>query len=131
MKSAAMKKKYKENELRNRKAICCLTDDEYREIRKDITKLGVTMSEYLRRILFDKRAHLLIDSAQLVNWLDRVAVESQSSTLAIHRFTQNTFEGTLNRYRVDELMNLVGECISSQHNIGRCMRKLIKMINNN
>ncbi|TCD11481.1 hypothetical protein EZ449_04250 [Pedobacter frigidisoli] len=73
-----MKKSYKGNELRNRKAICCLTDEEHREIKTDITKLGVTMSEYLRRILFDRRAHLIIDSAQLIEWLDRIAIESSA-----------------------------------------------------
>ncbi|WP_316844636.1 plasmid mobilization protein [Pedobacter psychrodurus] len=126
-----MKKPYKENELRNRKAICCLTDEEYREIKKDITKLGVTMSEYLRQILFDKRAHLLLDSAQLVKWMDQIAIESRSSILAIHRFAQNPFEGTHDCCHADELRNLIDKCISSQHNIGRCMRKLIKVINNN
>jgi len=126
-----MKKSYKENELRNRKAICCLTDEEYRNIKKDIAKLGLTMSEYLRRILFDKRAHLLVDSAQLVNWLDKVAIESHCSTLSIQRFTNQQFEGQLGTCQIEELIGLVKKCITSHDSIGRCMRKLIRVIENN
>jgi hypothetical protein len=126
-----MKKSYKENELRNRKMICCITDEEYMKIKEDITKLGVTMSEYLRRILFDKRAHLLLDSAQLVDWLDKIAVESSSATLAIRNLTQKPYEVTLEGHYVDELMNSVANCVAAQRNIGRYMKKLIKLIGNN
>lgn len=126
-----MKKTYKENELRNRKAICCLTDEEYREIKKDITRLGVTMSEYLRRILFDKRAHLIIDSSQLVEWLDRIAIESSDSTRSIREFILKPFIITARGYQLDELLNLVVKCIECQSNIGKCMKKLIKLMEHN
>jgi hypothetical protein len=126
-----MKKSYKENELRNRKMICCVTDEEYKEIKGDITKLGVTMSEYLRRILFDKRAHLLLDSAQLIDWLDQIAVESSSVTLAIRNIMQKPYEVTLEGYQVDEFTKSVANCIASQRNISRYMKKLIKLIGNN
>jgi hypothetical protein len=126
-----MKKPYKENELRNRKMICCVTDEEYKKIKEDITKLGVTMSEYLRRILFDKRAHLLLDSAQLVDWLDKIAVESSSATLSIRNLTQKPYEVTPEGHYVDELMNSVANCVAAQRNIGRYMKNLIKLIGNN
>jgi hypothetical protein len=126
-----MKKSYKENELRNRKMICCVTDEEYKEIKGDITKLGITMSEYLRRILFDKKAHLLLDSAQLVDWLDKIALESSSVTLAVRNLIQKPNEVTLEGYHVDELMQSVVSCIVSQRNIARYMKKLIMLIGNN
>lgn len=109
-----------------------MTDKEYTEMKKEITKLGVTMSEYIRRILFDKRAHLLLDSADLVEWLDRVAVESGSSTLAIRNFVQKcAIELPADKYYMNELISLVAKCYESQYNIGKCMKKLIKLIGSN
>ena len=129
---SVMKKPYKVNELRNRKAICCMTDKEYTEMKKEISKLGVTMSEYIRRILFDKRAHLLLDSAHLVEWLDRVAIESGSSTFAIRNFVQKcAIESPADKYYMNELISLVAKCYESQYNIGKCMKKLIKLIGSN
>lgn len=131
-KKNVMKKPYKVNELRNRKAICCMTDKEYTEMKKEITKLDITMSEYIRRILFDKRAHLLLDSAHLVEWLDRVAVESASSTLAIRNFVQKcAIDLPTDKYYMNKLISLVAKCYESQYNIGKCMKKLIKLIGNN
>jgi len=126
-----MKKSYKENELRNRKLICCVTDEEFSEIKTDITKLGLTMSEYLRRILFDKRGHLLFDSAQLVEWMDKVAVESGSSSLAIQSFMQKYGETVIDPPSAKELIKLIAKWTYSKRNIAKYMKKLIEIIGNN
>ena len=126
-----MKKSYKENELRNQKLICCVTEEEFHAIKKDITKLGLTMSEYLRRILFDKRAHLLIDSAFLVYWMDKIAVESDSSSLALQSLLQRYGETMIERPGAEELIKLIAKWTSSRRDIARYMKKLIVLIGNN
>jgi hypothetical protein len=118
----------KQDQLRKRVTMWRLTEQEYGQIKKESTALGLSMSEYFRRLVFDKRSHLLVDAAILVKWLDAIAAESSSSNRALCRFIESSFDGESDEYCIIELGSLITNCIASQSNIEKCMKKLISLM---
>ena len=111
-----------------RKVMCRLTVDDFGQLKAESLSLGLPLSDYFRRLIFDKRAHLVVDAAKLVEWLDKVAVECSFSTDALKNYLSVQVRDPNNPEHFDKMYTLAGDCLTSQQNIEKCIKRLIKLI---
>jgi len=110
------------------KVMCRLTVDDYQQLKAESIALGLSLSDYFRRLVFDKRAHLIVDASKLVEWLDRVAVESNFSTDALKNYLSVQTRDPNNPEHFDKMYTLAGACLVSQQNIEKCIKRLIQLM---
>lgn len=123
-----MKKTNIPGPLYPRKVMCRFTVEEYEQLKTDSAALGLYMSDYFRRLIFEKRAHLLVDAAELVEWLDNIAIESSSSNQALWDYLKALPRSFDDRSRSDELGRLIVNYSYSLQNIERCIKHLIRLM---
>lgn len=111
-----------------RKVMCRLTVDDYQQLKAESLSLGLPLSDYFRRLIFDKRAHLVVDAAKLVEWLDKVSVECSFSTDALKNYLSVQVRDPNNPKHFDKMYTLAGDCLTSQQNIEKCIKRLIKLM---
>jgi len=111
-----------------RKVMCRLTVDDYQQLKAESITLGLSLSDYFRRLVFDKRAHLIVDASKLVEWLDRVAVESNFSIDALKNYLSVQTRDPNNPEHFDKMYILAGACLVSQQNIEKCIKRLIQLM---
>ncbi|SDC78639.1 hypothetical protein [Pedobacter soli] len=111
-----------------RKVMCRLTVDDYQQLKAESLALGLPLSDYFRRLIFDRRAHLVVNAAKLVEWLDKVAVESNFSTDALINYLSVQVRDPNNREHFDKVYTLAGACLTSQQDIEKCIKRLIQLM---
>lgn len=111
-----------------RKVMCRLTIDNYQQLKAESLALGLPLSDYFRRLVFDKRAHLVVDAAKLIEWLDKVAVESNFSTNALKKHLTGQIRDPNNHEYFDKMYALTAACLTSQQNIEKCIKRLIQLM---
>lgn len=111
-----------------RKVMCRLTVDDYQQLKAESISLGLPLSDYFRRLIFDKRAHLVVDAAKLVEWLDKVSVECSFSTDALKNYLGVQVRDPNNPEHFDKMYTLADDCLTSQQNIEKFIKRLIKLM---